>query len=146
MVLRKSTNCVVCLEGKLHTHTCRDSLQEQIRAYGRPWGIPICTVTSEVWIKHHLPKAAHQPKDPLGLLGVNISQYFRVDEQGKMSYPKFWKFLDGTTNRRDSYSYPQKGTEEPKPFLGHWCAHKTDSPWVTVPMSLIASGTGAIKL
>ena len=64
MVLRKSTNGVVSLEGKPHTHTYRDSLQEQIRAYGRPWGVPICTVTSEVLDKASPPKSSPSAQGP----------------------------------------------------------------------------------
>lgn len=46
-----------------------------------------------------------------------------------MAYPTFWKLLDGSTNTKDSYPYPQKEIEEPESLLGHWWATEMDSLW-----------------
>lgn len=50
-----------------------------------------------------------------------------------MAFPKFWKFLDGSPNKRDSSPYPQKGIEEPEPLGGHWWLPEMESPWGYCP-------------
>ena len=109
-VLRKSTAWVVPLEGRscYHTHTYQDPLQQQVRVYWRTWVSLSALSPQKFWVKHHLPKAALQPEDPWVCQGSggSIGQCFRGDRWGEirnMAYPKFWKLLDGSTNRREGF-------------------------------------------
>lgn len=89
---------------------------------GKGRGVPICTITSGVLGKASPPKVSLLAKDPL-------SPRREISAGGKMrdmAYTKFWKILDGSTNRNNSCSYPQKEMEGPEPPIGHQWIPKMD--------------------